>query len=434
MTTRLLVHPSRRFLMTDEGQPFFWLADTAWELFHRLTLGEAEHYLKDRAAKGYTVIQAVFLAELDGLRTPTPEGLIPLQDLDPTRLNPDYLDKVEKVIDLANSLGIIVAFLPTWGDKWNRKWGEGPEVFNPENARAFGRLMGARFKSKGIIWVMGGDRPFDEPVHKEIVRSMALGIREEVGDAQLMTFHPVGWQSSAMELHDEEWLDFNMWQSGHDRNRGNHECIAQDYARTPVKPVLDGEPGYEDHAASFSIDNGYMDDYDNRKCLYWSLFAGAFGHTYGCHPIWQFVDEGRQAITWARRPWREALHLPGAGQMQHARRLLLSRPFFTRVPDQNLVHGEARTGSKHLQATRDQEGTYALIYCPFPEKFEVSLSPLKGDLFRAWWFNPRTGAAQALPDLQRPEGDVAVFDPPSMGPDWILVLDDASAGYRRPGS
>jgi hypothetical protein len=420
--------------MTDQGEPFFWLADTAWELFHRLSLSETEHYLKDRAAKGYTVVQAVFLAELDGLRAPTPEGFLPLEDLDPTRLNPDYLDKVERVIDLANSLGITVAFLPTWGDKWNKKWGQGPEVFTPENARAFGRLMGARFKGKDLIWVMGGDRPFEAPVHKEIVRAMALGVRDEVGDSQLMTFHPIGGQSSATELHDEEWLDFNMWQSGHDRNRGNHECIAQDYARTPVKPVLDGEPGYEDHTASFSIDNGYMDDYDNRKCLYWSLFAGAFGHTYGCHPIWQFLDEGREAITWARRPWREALHLPGAGQMQHAKRLLLSRPFFTRIPDQTLIHGEAKTGSKRLQATRDMDGTYALVYCPSPDQFEVSLAPLKGEVFRAWWFNPRTGATQSLPDILRSAGDVVEMAPPTMGPDWVLVLDDAAAGYGRPGS
>ena len=58
----------------DDGTPFFYLGDTAWELFHRLTFDEAEHYLRDRAAKGFTVIQAVALAELDGLHTPNMRG------------------------------------------------------------------------------------------------------------------------------------------------------------------------------------------------------------------------------------------------------------------------------------------------------------------------------------------------------------------------
>lgn len=65
-------HPCRRrYLVNERGAPFFYLGDTAWELFHRLTREEAEQYLQDRASKGFTVIQAVALAELDGLRTRT---------------------------------------------------------------------------------------------------------------------------------------------------------------------------------------------------------------------------------------------------------------------------------------------------------------------------------------------------------------------------
>jgi hypothetical protein len=66
----LRLSPNRRFIVRADGAPFFYLGDTAWELFHRLTMAEAELYLRDRAAKGFTVIQAVALAELDGLRTP----------------------------------------------------------------------------------------------------------------------------------------------------------------------------------------------------------------------------------------------------------------------------------------------------------------------------------------------------------------------------
>ncbi len=50
MTTlpRITVSENHRFLVTETGEPFFWLADTDWEIFHRLTLEEAEFFLKNR--------------------------------------------------------------------------------------------------------------------------------------------------------------------------------------------------------------------------------------------------------------------------------------------------------------------------------------------------------------------------------------------------
>jgi hypothetical protein len=80
---RLRVSENHRFLVTEDGRPFFYLADTAWELFHRLSREEADRYLADRAAKGFTVIQAVALAELDGLTVPNRDGFLPLVDGDP---------------------------------------------------------------------------------------------------------------------------------------------------------------------------------------------------------------------------------------------------------------------------------------------------------------------------------------------------------------
>src|SRR5690349_8487231 len=82
---QLRVSRNHRFLETADGKPFFWLGDTAWELFHRLTREEAETYLKNRAEKGFTVIQAVALAELDGLHDPNAYGELPLENDDPTK-------------------------------------------------------------------------------------------------------------------------------------------------------------------------------------------------------------------------------------------------------------------------------------------------------------------------------------------------------------
>jgi hypothetical protein len=87
---RLRVSENRRYLVKEDGSPFFYLGDTAWELFHRLTREEAATYLEDRANKGFTVIQAVALAEYGGLTEPNRYGHLPLTENDPARPQNDY--------------------------------------------------------------------------------------------------------------------------------------------------------------------------------------------------------------------------------------------------------------------------------------------------------------------------------------------------------
>jgi hypothetical protein len=194
---------------------------------------------------------------------------------------------------------------------------------------------------------------------------------------------------------------------------------------------MDAEPGYEDHPAGFKLDNGYLDDYDVRKALYWALFAGAHGHTYGCHPIWQFWNSGRAPATFVRREWREALQLPGAAHVGHARTLLGSRPFLSRVPDQLLIASEPGEGSQHVQATRDADGSYALVYLPYYAPVTIDLGKLQAETVVAHWYNPRSGSARRIG--AQPCAGQAVFEPPAGGPDWVLVLDDVAKSYPTPG-
>lgn len=431
MTSPLRVSENRRFLTFEDGAPFFYLADTAWELFHRLDRLEAELYLKDRAAKRFTVIQAVVLAERDGLVEPNPYGHTPLRDNDPTRIHEPYFEHVDAIVEMAGRLGLVVGMLPTWGDKWNRKWGVGPEIFNPENARWYGRYLGERYGHQPIIWILGGDRPVESDAHRAIIRAMARGLAEGDGGRGLRTFHPQGGHTSAQWWHDDDWLDFNMLQSGHQRNQDNYRVIAQDYDRTPIKPCLDGEPCYEDHPSAFDLSNGYMDDYDVRKSLYWSLFAGACGYTYGCHGVWQMWREGIEPAGCVRTPWNQAIHRPGSGQVQHARALIESRPFFDRVPDQSLIVGEPGEGAHHVRACRAVDGSYAFVYLPSCRPVTVDLERLSGRTLDVHWFDPRTGRSRRADRIARHGRHE--FTPPPCWPDWVLVLDDADRGHPAPG-
>ncbi len=427
---------SGRFLVTERGTPFFYLGDTAWELFHRLNREEAEHYLRDRARKGFTVIQAVVLAELDGLGTPNPYGHTPLHENDPTRPNEAYFQHVDAIVNLAESLRLFVGMLPTWGDKFNKRWGVGPEIFTPENARIYGEFLGRRYRNKPIIWILGGDRPVENEKHRAIVRAMAEGLRAGDEGAHLITYHPMGGMSSSQALHTEPWLDFNMLQSGHShRYHPNDEMIERDYSLQPVKPCMDGEPNYEHHPIGFNPENERFVAFDVRRATYLALFAGAHGHTYGCHEIWQFYDPAKhQPITGARLDWRSALQLPAASQVQYAKRLVLSRPMLMRVPDQSLIRSEVGTGRTRIRAARGADGSYAFLYCPHSAPITVGLDRLEGRQVVAWWYDPRTGKAQQIGTFDR-KGERTFLPPENAEPDtdWVLVLDEQGRRYPPPG-
>lgn len=433
---QLKVSDNKRFLVTADGKPFFWLGDTAWELFHRLTREEAEKYLKNRADKGFTVIQAVALAELDGLHDPNPYGEIPLENDDPAKPREAYFQHVDFIINKAAELGLHIGLLPTWGDKVIKdRWGAGPEIFNTENAKVYGRWIGNRYKNKNIIWIVGGDRnPNDKGI--SIWRSMAAGIAEGVGgnDKALMTFHP---QPNSLEdggsskyFHNDEWLDFNMFQTGHCRENNIWDRIQVVYNRAPIKPVIDGETLYEDHPVCFNAkDLGTSSAYDIRKHAYIDVFAGAFGHTYGCHDIWQMYAPNRTPINGPHFPWYVALDLPGAGQMKYLRRLIESRPMLDRLPDQTLIK-DGMGANDRIQATRGQD--YIFVYSAQGKPITVNLGKISGKEVSAFWYNPKNGETKDESRFQNT--GQKIFTPPGSGygNDWVLVIDDVAKNYDKP--
>jgi hypothetical protein len=442
---RLKVSENQRFLVHEDGTPFFWLGDTAWELFHRLNREEADKYLENRAANGFTVIQAVALAELDGLHTPNAYGHRPLLDDDPTKPdvkdgpNNDYWDHVDYIVNKAESLGLYIGFLPTWGDKWNKKWGVGPEIFTPENAEIFGHWLGQRYKdTSNIIWILGGDRPIETDTHKEIIQAMVRGLAKGDGGRHLMTFHPMGGQTSSTWFHEAAWLAFNMLQSGHSARSTNYIPVERDYALEPPKPTLDGEPAYE-YPPDAMPEKRPVGALQVRRNAYWAVFAGGFGHTYGTHPIWQMYDEGRKPLWDVVTPWHQALDLPGATQLIHLKRLMLSRPFLTRIPDQSVIVSEPPTGIDRIQVTRDgrpgqDDATYIMVYFPRHQPVTLNTGRIDSKNLRGWWYNPRTGEATSMGEMTNDR--TIQFAPPTNaeGEDWVLVLDNAAKNDPAPGT
>lgn len=248
---------------------------------------------------------------------------------------------------------------------------QGQGLFNEANAEAYGQFLGRRYGDCwNVVWVLGGDRG---PIgYKDIWNAMAAGFHDGDGGRHLMTYHVNGTHSSSEYWHKFAWLDFNMLQSGHPCGAfsNNYDFIRVDYEKTPAKPTLDGEALYEAMPIRFVPSNGRATAHHIRANAYWAVFAGAFGHTYGCNGVFQMCTPDGPCPFWADTSWREALLFEGAGQMKHLKNLMLSRPFLTRFPDQHALDPTPIAGAAHPQLTRDgtpgkNDATYLMVYYPY---------------------------------------------------------------------
>lgn len=405
------VSADQRHLAFPDGQPFFWLADTAWELFHRLDREETVHYLRARASQGFNVIQAVGLAEFDGLHQPNRFGDRPLIDDDPTKLNEGYWKHVDWVLEQAAALGLYVGLLPTWGDKVSKAWGIGPVIFNETNAHVYGRLIGRRYaQADNVIWINGGDREPGDAINTW--RALAKGLREgDDSHERLMTFHPQGGRSSGLDFQNDDWLDFNMLQTSHGKPNLDYVAglIRDSYQRTPTKPVLDGEPNYENHPIDFNKTQGYFDDGHVRQSSYTSVFSGGCGITYGCHAVWQFAQDRFEPVNNPISHWKYSLGLPGACQIRHLKDLMLSLPFLKLEPA-DLV--EAPSQARCLSTpSRD----VVVIYLPSGD----SLRMRNAIVGKPVWLNPENGERMVAESA-----DARTFAPPRRQTrvnDWVLI-------------
>lgn len=436
LSKSLRVADNNRYLEYHDGTPFFYLGDTAWELFHRLSRDEADIYLTDRAAKGFTVIQAVVLSERNGLTEPNANGDLPLVDKAPIQPNDAYFEHVDYIVNKAEELGMFIGMLPTWGSYWSEN-NPDRKIFTPDNARDFGEFLGKRYKDKPIIWILGGDHNIHTENERRIIDAMARGLRAGDDGQHLITFHPRGPGLSSDYLHKTDWLDFNMVQSSHGaHDHDNGLYIEHDYSLSPAKPTLDGEPRYENIPVGFYFDGfdrqDWFDDYDCRQAAYWALLAGACGHTYGNNSIWQMYEPGRESVIWAAIPWTEAIHHPGSLQMKYVRQLFESRPFQLLQPAQEMILDGPSFGGGKIRAALASDGSFAFIYSPRGEKFTIDRNVIQSNRKKEIWYNPRYGVSFLIHSSDT--AGIQTYTPPTSGRgnDWILIVEDAKKKYPLP--
>lgn len=431
----LNVSGNQRCLVDEKGNPFFWLGDTGWLLFSKLNREDTEKYLSDRAAKGFNVVQIMMLHTL-GVKNIYGDSALIKQNVahplvtdgntfaDTTQY--DFWDHMDFVIDKAAEKGLYVGLVPVWGS--NVKSGH----VSKTDIATYAAWIANRYKNRSnIIWLNGGDIMGSDSI--DTWKTIGNTIND-IDTAHLITFHPFGRKASSIWFHNEKWLDFNMFQSGHRRydqddsesafGEDNWKYVENDYAKIPVKPTIDGEPSYE------GIPQGLHDTLqpfwkaeDVRRYAYWSVFAGGFGFTYGHSAVMQFYKPGdKNAAYGAKKYWNEAINDPGAGQMQFLKKLMLSRPFLERVPDQSLIAGENGLKYERLIATRGND--YAMIYTYTGRNIPVQMGKIAGAKVKASWYKPADGTTIEIGEFENT--GTHEFDPPgepTNGNDWVLLLD-----------
>ncbi|NLZ04754.1 MAG: DUF4038 domain-containing protein [Phycisphaerae bacterium] len=415
------VSPNGRYFVDQKGEPFFWLGDTAWPLFVKYNKSQAEAYLKNRSAKGFTVIQGV-LAWSQGTgaesRSPgaNPNGDKPWIDDDPARPNDSFFRHVDYLVEFARQQGLVLAILPTWGYYVNDT-----QVINLQNARVYGRWLGSRYRrASNIVWVNGGDRIATG--YEDVWRELALGLREGDGGAHLITYHPCGWRSSSQYFHTEDWLDFNMIETWTAWPK-IHPAVLADVVRTPVKPVVLGEPAYE-NGPEYPL--GPITPLIVRRQAWWTVTAGGF-FTYGQDQMWR-MHEG----------WDETFDTPGAGNVCMMKEILAGLPWWEFTPDQSVFDTGVSSERTLNTAMRSPGGDRVLVYLSSQCSVSIHLDKIAAAQARATFINPATGERRKagayrtgnLNDRTFPDGQTQFFTTPGHWEDAVLLLEAAGQGAR----
>lgn len=418
----------------EGDKPFFWLGDTAWLMLQKLDEEEIRNYFRNRMELGYNVIQTVLIHIFpkDGLAENLKPGVKNVME-------PEYWAFCDRIFTMAEEMGIRLGVLPAWGSLVSG------EVLTMDNICQYAEFLGRRFqKYSNLIWILGGDVRGD--VHPEVFIREAE-ILKRYNPERLMTFHPFGRTASSLWFHQEPWMDFNLFQSGHRRydqeqlgewddnaaretffGEDNWRYVYRDHSHSLLKPTLDGEPSYEGIPQGLhNPRNPFWEEWDVRRYAYWSVFAGAAGHSYGSNAVMQFFNEAPGTGAYGvREIWKDALHHSGAAQMQYLKKLMQSVDFTKGQPgDRLLVFGQKE---RYHRISVFAGEDFILCYDYMGDEFMLDLSAYKEQTLSAYWMNPECGSLSYIQDIRGVDKWLASpVARKGAANDWVLVLTGAAS-------
>ena len=456
---RISISDNGHYLTDTDGKPFYWIGDTGWAMFQRLTREEVNNYLDDRSNKGFTLIQSVifwfphgnfkpygplnetnaygfrpFTGDADSPNTSEPL-LIEGGSMDDPN---DYWDHADFVVEAVKKHGLKLVLLPCWANAYiNNRMPDSKIEFTEEEAYSYGKFLGERYKNEPhIIWCLGGDVDpvnFGDKDQRSVYRAMAEGIGQGVSgndnlkwdiphedwNQTMMTFHAVrapylsgeGAEggSSSIWFHNDPWLDFNMMET-FSWMQHIYTYVIEDYNKKPTKPTVLGEGAYE--GGKYGNECGFITPLKVRRQGYQAIFAGGIGYTYGHWAVWPFRGE------YCDQTWKDVLDSPGADDVAGVmKNFMIDQEIYSFVPDQSIIISENPGGERQQCAMIKNDSSKVLIYLPENRDIQLDLIKMKAGEKQYDWFNTENG--NRLQTDLKPDN---IYSPPAGWEDSILII------------
>ena len=359
----LKVSENGHYFLDKNGKPFLWQGDTEWELFRYFTANDASALLVERKKQGFNVIQVmvsgVFPEWGSAKGMKEWQGLKAWKDDDPFTPDENYFSRADSIITFADQLDMILVI-----GVYHARDNDAGRI-SVKNAKQWASWLAKRYKNSGnIIYSM---YPHADIASAPIIRSVVQGILESDGGSHLITMHPDPSPASSSFMHPEFWLSFNTLQTW-SCDMMNYDMVCSDYARWPIKPVVNGEARYEEEDG--------ITPFEARRAGYWSYLAGGF-YSYGHRDNWK-----------SPRTWKSWYATPGALQMKIMGEFFRSFDWWNIVPDQAIFE----KWIKGNVAARSSKGEWIIAYLTdkTPATIRLSYITASGSA-TGWWFNPLTG-------------------------------------------
>lgn len=419
---KLSIAQSGRHFVGENNEPFFWLADTAWNAPLRDDTPAWERYLSTRKAQGFTVIQFV-ATPWRGSKEPV-HGPLFRESASGVAFDDHAWEKMEEWIALIIKHGMVPSPVIIWDNNPDEAFFK----FRNETCIAVGRRMLERWGKFNPVWILAGDGDYRWAGQIEKWKAVGRAVFEGYPDA-LATMHPCGCSWVGDIFADEPWYSFVGIQSGHGSAPYDLRFLLDGpYAhrwQSIRKPFVNMELNYE-FARSYNNQNLQYDAYHVRRAVWWSLLgAPVAGVTYGNNPIWiwpleryEFAEGHGQ---WGSGRWTTGLETEGIDHLGVARDIMHDLPWQDLLPANQLLFDQPGWGDNpedYCKAGATADLATVVVYRPSGGAIKLmGDSALKG--YRATWANPRNGQTQEC--TLKTDNGLCTTETPT-GHDWVLIL------------
>ena len=411
-------------LFDNDAKPFFWLADTAWNLWCRGTPEEWDTYLAARKEQGFNTIQFVAgwwrgcTQPVHGRTFDVVDGRVVFDEA--------AMQTLDLLMGKIRDAGLVAAPIMLWT---LMDYDPG-QVYSEDQCIEIARMLRQRYDAPNVVWLLGGDGRYEAPEVQARWKRIGRAVFADAPHA-LATLHPCGVSWVGDDFADEPWYRLVTIQSGHGASEDHLRFLVDgQYAqawRRIDKPFINLEPNYED-VRSYRTGQR-LTDYHVRRASWWSLLvAPPAGVTYGISSIWIWARQADEIAenhsdNWVGQPWHDELDTPGARSMTVLRQVFDKLPWTRLRPAPHRLTsqpGHDDVESWQAVAATDQ-GDCVVVYAPRGGEVALNVAELPGGL-RVHEVDPRTGQWVDRGPL-RADGDTAVLSlPAGAQQDGLLVM------------